>query len=456
MIKKNSLVSIIIRTKNEERWIDLCLKKIFEQTYKNFEVVIVDNNSNDKTVLRAKKYPVKIVKVNDFFPGKAINLGIRKSKGKIIVCLSAHCIPVSNDWLKKLIFDLKNRKVAGVYGMQKPLSFSSDFDKRDLLNLFGQDKKVQKKDTFFHNANSAFRREVWKKFLFDEKTKHIEDRIWAHKVIQKGYKIIYEPKASVYHWHGINQEMDPGRCSRIVNILESLGSEFKSKNIEKLSSLNCIAIVPSIGKSLLINDNINLLQVTIKQLKKSKFVKKIILTTDHASSKKIAKKEKLDNPIIRPKSLSDNIIDHKTVVNYTLNHLEKRKIFPDIVVIATENYPLRSPEIFDKMINYLVKNNYDIVFACCKEKGTILSGDKKDKTILNEGEVPQNLREKKTFITKIGVCCVARVSKLRYGSLFHGKRIGYYLVNDTSQFLDISDENLIKKTKDILNYNMQR
>lgn len=454
MTKKNSLVSIIIRTKNEERWIDLCLKKIFEQTYTNFEVVIVDNNSNDKTVLRAKKYPVKIVKVKDFFPGKAINIGIRKSKGKIIVCLSAHCIPVSDDWLKKLIFDLKNRKVAGVYGMQKPLSFSSDFDKRDLLNLFGQDKKIQKKDTFFHNANSAFRREVWKKFLFDEKTKHIEDRIWAHKVIQKGYKIIYEPKASVYHWHGINQEMDPGRCSRIVNILESLGSEFKSKNIEKLSSLNCIAIVPSIGKSLLIDKNFNLLQVTINQLKRSKFIKKIILSTDHTSSKKIAKKEKLDNPVIRPKSLSDNIIDHRTVVNYTLNHLEKRKIFPDIVVIATENYPLRSSEIFDKMINYLVKNNYDIVFACCQEKGTILSGDKKDKTILNEGEVPQNLREKKTFISKIGVCCVARASKLRYGSLFHGKRIGYYLVNDTSQFLDISDVNLINKTKDILNYKM--
>ena len=94
------------------------------------------------------------------------------------------------------------------------------------------------------------------------------------------------------------------------------------------------------------------------------------------------------------------------------------------------------------------------LIACCQEKGTILSGDKKDKTILNEGEVPQNLREKKTFISKIGVCCVARASKLRYGSLFHGKRIGYYLVNDTSQFLDISDVNLINKTKDILNYKM--
>ena len=40
---KNQMVSIIIRTKNEERWINYCLKSIFDQTYKNFEIIIVDN-----------------------------------------------------------------------------------------------------------------------------------------------------------------------------------------------------------------------------------------------------------------------------------------------------------------------------------------------------------------------------------------------------------------------------
>ena len=38
-------VSIIIRTKNEERWIGSCLKSIFDQTHKDFEVILVDNNS---------------------------------------------------------------------------------------------------------------------------------------------------------------------------------------------------------------------------------------------------------------------------------------------------------------------------------------------------------------------------------------------------------------------------
>ena len=146
---KEKKISIIIRTRNEERWIEPCLKKIFEQKYKNFEVILVDNNSKDNTIQKAKLFPIKIVKIKNFLPGKAINLGIKNSCGKIIVCLSAHCIPIENNWLSKLVSNLKDKKIAGVYGRQKPLSYSSDFDKRDLLNLFGPEKKNSKKRLFF-------------------------------------------------------------------------------------------------------------------------------------------------------------------------------------------------------------------------------------------------------------------------------------------------------------------
>ena len=59
--------SIIIRTKNEERWIDFCLKKVFEQKDINFEVIIIDNYSTDKTVDKAKKFPVKIYKPKQLY-----------------------------------------------------------------------------------------------------------------------------------------------------------------------------------------------------------------------------------------------------------------------------------------------------------------------------------------------------------------------------------------------------
>jgi rhamnosyltransferase len=326
MTKSSKKISIIIRTKNEERWIEQCLKKIFDQNYDNFEVILVDNNSKDKTLKKAKKFPVKIVKISKFLPGKSINLGIKKSKGELIVCLSAHCIPINNNWLKKIVHALKDPKVAGVYGRQKPLSYSSDFDKRDLFNLFGPEKKIQKKDTFFHNANSAFRKKTWKKIPFDEKTKHIEDRIWGNSVINKGYKIIYEPEASVYHWHGINQDMEPNRCKRIVNILESLSQDFKSNILENEINPNCIAIIPLRGETLSIDNKTTLLEITINQLKKSKLINDIYLATDNEKSKKIGLNQNIKVPFLRPKNLSDTFVDIKSILAFSLERLEKKKI----------------------------------------------------------------------------------------------------------------------------------
>ena len=88
------------------------------------------------------------------------------------------------------------RKVIGVYGRQEPMSYSKPEDKRDLLLVFYLDK-IQIKDNFFHNANSIIRKDLWKKIPFDSKTTNIEDRIWGKKVLAKGFKIIYEPKASI-------------------------------------------------------------------------------------------------------------------------------------------------------------------------------------------------------------------------------------------------------------------
>ena len=60
LVAKN-LVSIIIRTKNEEKWIESCLRSVFNQNYKNFEVILVDNKSADNTVKIAKKYKIKVI-----------------------------------------------------------------------------------------------------------------------------------------------------------------------------------------------------------------------------------------------------------------------------------------------------------------------------------------------------------------------------------------------------------
>ena len=132
-------VSIIIRTKNEDQWIDHSLSMIFQQSYKNFEVIIVDNFSDDHTIEIARRYPIKeVVYIKKFKPGLAINKGIGHSTGHFIVCLSAHCVPENTEWLSRLVKSIKcEENIAAVYGRQLPVSYTSDIDKRDLFNVFG-------------------------------------------------------------------------------------------------------------------------------------------------------------------------------------------------------------------------------------------------------------------------------------------------------------------------------
>ena len=268
----SDLVSIIIRVKNEEKWISSCLRAVFSQKYKNFEVILVDNNSRDNTLKQAKKFKIKIIKIKKFYPGKAINVGIKKSNGSTIVCLSGHCIPTNENWLNNLIKNLNKSDIGGVYGRQEPLSFSSALDKRDLILTFGLDKKTQKKDYFFHNANSAFKRKVWEKFNFDEKLENLEDRVWGKKIIDAVYKIIYEPTASVFHYHGIHQNLNVERAENIVKIMQGLDTgQYFSKNLN-LEKLNICCIIPTKGEPIFSKEK-SLLEHTIIDAQSSTILK---------------------------------------------------------------------------------------------------------------------------------------------------------------------------------------
>ena len=82
------------------------------------------------------------------------------ASGNIIVLLSAHCVPTNKSWLKNLIKPFDNSNIVAVYGRQSPTSTSNNTDIRDLFITFGLDQKLQSKDPFFHNANSAIRKET--------------------------------------------------------------------------------------------------------------------------------------------------------------------------------------------------------------------------------------------------------------------------------------------------------
>jgi glycosyltransferase involved in cell wall biosynthesis len=219
------VISIVIRTRNEEAWIGRCLAAIALQDRDDWEVVLVDNASTDRTRRIARRFGCRVVTIpdGDFQYSRAINLGIARARGDLVAILSGHCIPAHDRWLGTLAAPFDDQRVAGVYGRQIPLPDSHAFDKRDLWTTFGVERRLQRSDYFFHNANSMIRRRTWEEIPFDETLRGVEDREWARRVLAAGHLVAYEPLAAVHHHHGIHQGLDPERAERVVRVIQMIG-----------------------------------------------------------------------------------------------------------------------------------------------------------------------------------------------------------------------------------------
>jgi len=427
-------ISIIIRTKDEERWITQCLQGVFSQRYQPFEVILVDNESRDRTIEKAKQFPIRrVIPCTEYRPGKALNLGIRQARGSHLAFLSGHCIPVNEHWLERLLGGFDAPEIAGVYGRQEPMSFTPDADKRDLALVFGLDRKVQVKDSFFHNANSMIRRELWEQVPFDETATNIEDRIWARDVLRRGYKIVYEPEASVYHYHGIHQNGDAQRCVNVVRILESLYGDYQYKSIE-LERLNVVAIVPVRGPVPSVNGR-SLLDYTIERALASRTIKQVVVSTDSSEVAKLAKRLGAQVPFLRDAALSQPFVDLAQVLRYSLERIEELKIFPDLVVSLEVTFPFRPQGLLDDMIGQLAREGYDSVIAAKRENRAIWKEQDGAIVQLDEGLTPRQFKEA-TFLELKGVGCVTHPEFLRQGSLL-GDKIGIYEITNPYSHLEV-------------------
>src|SRR5437868_730119 len=156
--------TILIRAFNEERWLPEVLEAINGQAYRNFEVLLVDSGSVDRTreIVTASGGRVVRLRSDDFTFGHSLNVGIGEARGSFIVILSAHAIPSGDSWLERLIAPLRHPNTAMVFGGQRGHALSKFSEARDFERIFPKKPQLMDDDhVFVNNANSAIRRDVW-------------------------------------------------------------------------------------------------------------------------------------------------------------------------------------------------------------------------------------------------------------------------------------------------------
>ena len=260
LMEKSPLVSIVVS--NYNGWnlnvLAPCLESLFKLDYPSYEIILVDNCSTDGSVEEVEKLfgnnsKLKIIRHRENRYSKGLNEGAKSSKGKYVVYFNNDII-ADPTYLKEAIDVFEERDdVAIIQG--KLLSYF-DHSKIDsigeTMDLFGNPitigwgkQDVGQYDQEQEILSASGSASIIRKSIFDEIGYFgeeyfigYEDMDLALRARLKGYKVLYTPKAIVYHMRGVTDLSDELRVrvrwhfnkNRIMTMIKnySIKSLFKA------------------------------------------------------------------------------------------------------------------------------------------------------------------------------------------------------------------------------------
>lgn len=251
----NELVSIIIVNYNGLSFLKRSIPTIKNQSYKNIEILLVDNNSSDETIPFFKKnYPeIKIIrnKINFGF-AKGNNLGAKKARGKFLFFLN-------NDT------ELFSNTVEKLMNAYQPKSILSGFqiswrDRKsrghagDCMDIFGyscHDDNISKAKIFYADGVAMFlkKSDFFRLGMFDEMLFMFQEDVdlsWRAQIF--GYKIVPCNDAKLYHYYGGTASLNVSKSNKYITsyFRRYLNEKNVIRNILKNYSLPVLAIVLSL------------------------------------------------------------------------------------------------------------------------------------------------------------------------------------------------------------------
>ncbi|MFH8120137.1 MAG: glycosyltransferase, partial [Candidatus Aenigmatarchaeota archaeon] len=174
------MISVVIPARNEEKNIGDLLKSIRKNNFKNYEIIVVDGKSKDRTREIARSYNCRVIVQRKLGVSNARNLGWKNAKGNIIVFLEADHI-VNKNFLKEIYKTFKDKKVKCARPVVIPIK--NNWIQKALAVQIELATRRQKAWEF----PTIFRKEVLKEVGgYDESINFAEDRELPQRVKKAG------------------------------------------------------------------------------------------------------------------------------------------------------------------------------------------------------------------------------------------------------------------------------
>jgi len=189
------LVSVIMPSFNHEKFISIAIENILNQTFADFEYIIIDDASKDKSKEIIRIYEARDSRIHAIFHdrnqgiSKTSNDGLKMAKGKYVFFTDSDC-QVSKDWIEQGLKSLLESDCIGVEG--KTYYVSEDYEPTYSDAVIRNENRGQ-----FMTCNMAYKRSIIRQIGgFDERYTYLEDRDLAMRAMRLG-RICFNPEMIV-------------------------------------------------------------------------------------------------------------------------------------------------------------------------------------------------------------------------------------------------------------------
>lgn len=402
-MSSSSLITVYITSYNYGKYLKESIESVLNQTYKNFELIIIDDGSTDNSREIINSYSsnkkTRIIFQNNKGLNITNNIALRVARGKYIMRLDADDY-LDNNALLVLLNTLEKDDNIGLVFPDYYL-VDSDGNILSVEKRHSFDKNVSLLDQPAHGACTMIR----KKFLqilggYDEQFKCQDGyELWIK--FTKKYKVTnVNTPLFYYRQHGLNLTSDEGK---ILNTRASIKDNYIKKNGFK--NMKSVAIIPVRGSKYKSNNvaftklnNKYVIDWKIDEALKSEKISLVVVSSPDEKIEEHVVEKYGENPKIKFHKREEELARLNTDLSQTLNDILKKKYIleldPKILVVLSVENPFIKRAFIDDAINSMNIFNTDSLISVRQETSMFFQHDGGGmKPILNQEKFSKLERE---------------------------------------------------------------